>query len=239
MEVKKTNQTLKVFKIIGLVVFYTIILTLLLFAISTLAQKSEDQVPNLFGLGYLTVESNSMEGTEEDSLFVGDLIFVKVLSKKEKEDLDLQDLVDKGAIVTFFDRDPDVRKRVTHRAIGLTEDGLLITKGDNPNTNPTEDAVKRGGTEIIAIYKGRIAGLGKVINFMQSPVGFGVVVVLPMALLLIFQGITLTKNIFKLREDKLKQQLEVEKEALEEEKEREREQLKKELLEELEKERMK
>ncbi len=237
MEVKKTNKTLNVFKIIGLVIFYTIILSLLLFSISTLAKKSEDQVPNLFGLGFLTVESDSMEGTEKDSLFVGDLIFVKVLSKKDQENLDLQDLADKGAIVTFFDRDPDVRKLVTHRAIRVNEEGLLVTQGDRPDTD--EDSVKRGGTEIVALYMGRIGGFGKVIAFMQKPVGFGVVVVLPMALLLVYQGIILTRNVFKLREDKLKQQLEVEKEALELEKEKEREQLKKELLEELEKERMK
>lgn len=236
MEIK-TKKTFKIFRIIGLVIFYTIIVALLLFSISTLTKKSEDQVPNLFGLGFLTVETDSMEGTEKDSLFVGDLIFVKVLSKKDKETLDLSELAEKGMIVTFFDRDPDVRKLVTHRAKRVTEDGLLVTQGDASYTE--EDSVRRGSSEIVAIYKGRISGVGKAIAFMQTPVGFGVVVVLPMALLLIYQGISLTKNVFKLRENKLKQQIEIEKEALELEKEKEREQLKKELLEELEKERMK
>ena len=42
---------------------------------------------------------------------------------------------------------------------------------------------------------------------MLTPLGFGLIVVLPFVLLLIYNGIMIAKNVFKAREDKLREEL--------------------------------
>lgn len=202
----KDNKILKVSKIVGLTIFYIIIAFLFLFSVSTLARKSNDQVPNLFGLGYLAVESDSMVGDNKDSFDKGDLIFVRVLSKKDKDNLDITTLYNAGdpnksKIVTFYDRQIDALN--THRVVGV-EGNRLITQGDNVDE---VDSVRITANDIVGIYNGKIPNVGSAISFMLTPVGFGIIVVLPFVLLLLYHGIMIAKNVFIVREDKLREEL--------------------------------
>lgn len=198
--------TLKILKVTALVIFYGIIGLLFIFSLSTLARKSEDQVPNLLGRGFLAVESSSMTGDNNDSFNEGDLILVRVLSSKEKENLDPNTLYDSenpsnGTVITFYDR--QIKAFNTHRVVGV-DNGYLITQGDN---NLTPDSQKILPSSIIAVYSGKIPKVGNLVSFMLTPVGFGVVVVMPFILVLLYQGIIITRNIFKVREEKLKEEL--------------------------------
>lgn len=202
----KDNKILKVSKIVGLTIFYIIIAFLFLFSVSTLARKSNDQVPNLFGLGYLAVESDSMVGDNKDSFDKGDLIFVRVLSKKDKDNLDITTLYNAGdpnksKIVTFYDRQIDALN--THRVVGV-EGNRLITQGDNVDE---VDSIRITANDIVGIYNGKIPNVGSAISFMLTPVGFGIIVVLPFVLLLLYHGIMIAKNVFIVREDKLREEL--------------------------------
>lgn len=202
----KDNKILKVSKIVGLTIFYIIIAFLFLFSVSTLARKSNDQVPNLFGLGYLAVESDSMVGDNKDSFDKGDLIFVRVLSKKDKDNLDITTLYNAGdpnksKIVTFYDRQIDALN--THRVVGV-EANRLITQGDNVDE---VDSIRITANDIVGIYNGKIPNVGSAISFMLTPVGFGIIVVLPFVLLLLYHGIMIAKNVFIVREDKLREEL--------------------------------
>ena len=69
---------IKILKIAGNVVFYAIICLLLLFSIMNIrGSKNAESYPNIFGRGMLSVLTPSMDGDQEDSFKVGDLIIVK------------------------------------------------------------------------------------------------------------------------------------------------------------------
>lgn len=136
--VEKKKKTGKQKTILGLkiafnIVFYALILLVLIFSISNIRAKNKsDQIPNIFGKGYLTVSSDSMTGSEKDSFKKGDLIIVDIASEKEKNKLEV------GDIITFYDPDlteKGVSKQLnTHRIVYIaqTTDGsrYYYTVGD-------------------------------------------------------------------------------------------------------------
>lgn len=205
----KNIIVLKILKNVGITLFYIIIVFLFLFSISTLSRKSNDQVNNLFGIGFLAVETDSMAGDNNDSFNKGDLIFVKVLSDKDRDNLDINTLVNaeqptEGKIVTFYDRSIGTNGALnTHRVIGV-ENNRLITQGDNVDA---ADSVRVNQDAIIAVYMGKLPKAGSLVSFMLTPLGFGLLVVLPFLLLLVYHGIMLTKHIFIIRENKLRAEL--------------------------------
>lgn len=223
------SRVFKVFKMVFLSVFYLIIAFLLLFSIATLSRKKVDQIPNIFGKGFLAVNENatSMIGDNKDSFNPGDLIFVNVLTKKQQEKLDLEQLYKNNAVITFYDRSKNIFN--THRVVDyLVFQGkpVIVTQGDNESE---VDPYYFEATDVIAIYSGKIKNFGGVIDFMQKPVGFGVVVLLPMILLLGWQGFKLIKNVYVVKEANLK-------ESLTKQSDLDREKLKAELLKELKEE---
>ena len=58
----------KISKIVLNVIFYTLIVVLLLFSIANINKKDQFSVPNLFGKGFSTVVSPSMEGSQKEPL---------------------------------------------------------------------------------------------------------------------------------------------------------------------------
>ncbi len=222
---QQTNKTLKVVKIALTSVFYVIIALLLIFSIATLTRKTEKDIPNIFGLGFLAVheEADSMVGPNKDSFNPGDLVFVKVLNKKQQDKLDLAAMKEQGVVISFYDF--NIKTINTHRIVeydALTD--TIRTKGDNKEI----DNFFLDREEIRGIYSGKLKGVGKAVAFMQTPLGFAIVVIVPMLLLLGWQGYKLIKNIYAVKEETLK-------ESLKQAREEERERIKRELLEEMNK----
>lgn len=133
------------------------------------------------GFGYLTVVSDSMDGDKEDSFNKGDIIYVDILSQKEKISLK------EGDIVTFLDTIEGKLQYNSHRIVSILEDAdgtlLYATQGDN---ELNEDAFKKIQDDIVGKYVGQSKGIGKVILWMQSPTGFLFSVILPSALILMY-----------------------------------------------------
>lgn len=209
-EVKKSN----ILKIIGNVLFYGVILLLLIFSIITINTKEVEDIPNLFGNGFIAVKSDSMEGTfSKDSV-----IFVKVLKHSQKESIDVND------VITFYDQ--SINALNTHRVINKITQGSEVfyqTQGDN-TPYPDEQLIHQ--SNVLAVYKRNIPKLGALLGFMQTQLGFGLLVILPMFLLLAYQAYVLFKDIYQIKKEKLLAQYELDKEA---EKARMREELLKEL----------
>lgn len=82
-----------VLKIAGNVLFYTLIVLLLLFSISNLSIKSNKDIANIMGRGFLPVISDSMEGNNPDSFNKGSLVLVKLLSESDKDELQVGDVI--------------------------------------------------------------------------------------------------------------------------------------------------
>ncbi|VEU83327.1 signal peptidase I [Acholeplasma hippikon] len=224
-QVKKQPTGVKVAKIIFNVLFYLIIATLLLYSVIVIASRgNENNIPNIFGNGFLAVKSESMEGTNPDSFSKNDLIFVKILKESEKE-------FQVGQVVTF--KDPAKRGELnTHRIVEIIGN-YYRTQGDNTNE---PDFYLLEAEDIVAVYTGKAKGLGGFVLFIQSQTGFALLVLLPIFLVLVYQGYKVLSAVFAIKKEKLIQQHAEEKAKAQAELEAEKERMRQELLEELKKE---
>lgn len=223
------NKLKRVSKIVMNVSFYMIIIALILFALANMKIKKENNIANIFGVGFLSVQSNSMFGESDDSFEKGDMIFVKLLDETERQNLEV------GDIITYYDM--SIRAFNTHRIVEINlEEDFVVTQADyNPtsqseNTSP-DQPIKLD--QAIAIYDGHVANLGTTLDYVQSPSGFAVVVILPVVIILFYEGFNLFRNIMALNKEKLeskyKDDLNKTHELLEIEKQKMREALLKEL----------
>lgn len=208
------------------VVFYLLILLVLLFSITNIRAKNKnDQIPNIFGKGYLNVLSDSMTGDNEDSFNTGDMIIVKIANKKNISKLEV------GNIVTFYDYRLASNKGAgsaldTHRIVYIDKTNndsyVYYTVGDKIAKQLNFDASKLnadnyltilnslgsnnyqafGSTEIRGIYSGKWPGFGKTIQAINNH--FIAIIIVPVAILLVFEIGVLVLNIMRAREEKLK-----------------------------------
>ncbi len=169
--------------LIWILVILSIIVTLLVFA----AQGSDDGIPDLFGTSLITVETGSMRPVYNE----GDLVFMKKISDEDKYNLK------KGDIITFrtsVDINGDgVNGDINTHRIHEPVEGTLtfITKGDyNPapdNVGDTPYTVHHADIIGVCTEDGKIAGLGAVINFLRSSLGFFLCIVLPLILFFLYE----------------------------------------------------
>ncbi len=248
------NKLKKGFKITGTVVFYAFIAILLLFSVANIRQtdKAKDY-PNIFGRGFLQVESDSMTGKNDDSFVIGDLIVVKKATTKRINKLEV------GDIITFYDykAQDDVNRKSflnSHRIVEVrtTNSGkVFITQGDkavesglvyNPNDQLYNVTIERyfdvvSDTQVKGIYVSKVEGFGNVVNHISN--NFFWYVVLPILLFLVFEVFVVVKNVLDLRDEKNKANNKVNEDALREsikaELEAEKEKMRQELLAEMNK----
>ena len=194
------QQVLKVVNIVLNVFFYAFIAVVLLFAISTITKKDHKSIPNLFGSGYLVVQTDSMEGAGKENFKVGELIIVSLLDEDEKDDLEVND------IISFYD--VNIKAINTHRIIGVVKDdsGKVIayeTKGDNA---PSADLVNASIENVIAKYNGTHSMFwGEVVGFItdaENPIGFILCIVLPSVLFLVYTVVMFIKSLMAINMQK-------------------------------------
>lgn len=224
MEKSKQKLALRILKISVNTVFYIVIALLLVFSLANIQVKKENDIANVFGRGFLSVQSESMSGDLDDSFDMGDMVFVKMLNDSDREDLVV------GDIVTYFDL--TIRAFNTHRIIEIYEnDGeiYLITQGDN---TPGQDQPIRAA-EAKAMYLSKWSGLGNTLDYLQSPTGFALFVILPVVFILIFEGIILIRNILALNKVKMEEKYALEKEKTIVDLEAEKDKIRAQIMEEL------
>ena len=266
----KVNKTLKIIKIVIDVLLYAIVVTMLVFSISIISGNNNDSaIPNLFGRGYLAVLSESMEGEGEwdalpGSFDKGDLIFVRLKTDENVSKLKV------GDVITFFDPVAPGNKLNTHRIIAIDDAFQLVTRGDKATSLLTEaqiaaensthvyqnsQTINAGAVRAIhyspsqEITPGVSKGLGNTLEFMKSPIGFAVVIILPVLAILIYEGIKLARVIIdnnrKKQQEKTAvemafamEQLELEKQKMKDDiellKEQEKEKIRQEVIKEME-----
>ena len=241
IEKKDNKKTVKkVLTIVFNVLFYTIVVLLLLFALATAIgnvqqrkrrEAAEAQgelvqdynIPTLFGVGLLSVASDSMDmetgndgsvPIKKDSFLIGDLLIVKTATKKRLDKIEAE-----KSIVTYYDSFE--QKLITHRVVDVFDnaDGTrtFAVQGDRIEVvNPAVD-YKPGDeytyqvdflneSEIIAIYSGKMKGAGSFLEFLQTKLGLGLCVLLPCFLFLVFEVIVLIRNIFAVNKEKMKEE---------------------------------
>ena len=180
----KAANVKKVLSIVGNVllwifVAFSVFVTILVFS----AQNNKEGIPSIMGNSLVTIQSDSMNPT----LKKGDLILDKVLTPEDMASLR------KGDIITYLvdlngDGTPELN---THRIMDVYAEGgytYYVTKGDNKETNPINDKDPVRYHDVVAKYSGtRIPVVGGIISFLQSSIGFLVVIVIPLVLFFLYE----------------------------------------------------
>lgn len=226
-------------RIANIVVNVLLILAIVLAAICTYTSyvsTSGNGVPSIFGIRILSIQTESMYPT----LKPGDLIFD--VPVKDASELKI------GDIITYWTVIDGERVLNTHKIIQIYDGGgyrIFETQGDN---NTVADPLTVHESEIVGKYEGaKISGLGKVFDFLQTSMGFLIVVVIPVAIFFVYHLIQFfrvlfeynnikNKLLYEMERGKTEDLVEDEKNRQEELRRKERERLEQELREKLRKE---
>ena len=157
------------------IILWAVILLAALFAFTTLATRDSAKVASLAGYTPMVVKSDSMAPTFK----AGDLIVIRKCDPAKLEE---------GDIITFHTIIMNEYALNTHRIVKIDEQNgyrSYTTMGDNNNGIADTHIISDG--DIVGQYVGKVSGLGRVMDFMSSSVGFLLLIVLPMLLFFIYQ----------------------------------------------------
>lgn len=164
-------------------------------------------------INWFAIQTDSMMGTNPDSLNPGDLMFTKKV--KSINDLNVGDVVAFKGTVIDSAGNPVENQIITHRIIAISGNEIY-TKGDNA---VGDDFVGKTMEDIIGRYTGKVKGLGKVTLWLggfkkvvtnqaryddpNQLGGYGyersgstasfLVIIIPLALLFIYNGYVVVK----------------------------------------------
>lgn len=164
----------KLFKVIK-VFLYIFVIILVLFTIIT----SKSQNNTIFGHSLYAVLSDSMKPEFQ----AGDII----ISKK----VDVNTL-EVGDIITYYSNDPS-QTVVTHKIVRFEEKNnktYIVTKGIN---SQNEDSYLVNPANVLGLYKFSLPKAGFVFQFIRKPLGFILVIIIPLLILLVLSGIRIIK----------------------------------------------
>ena len=166
----------KVLKVVVDVLAWIILIAAFLVTLMVFSSSRNGGIPSLFGVSPMSVQSDSMAPTFKQ----GDLIFVKKIN--DMYSLQTND------VITFYTIIEGMRVLNTHRIVEISDNNgtrSYITRGDN---NPLDDEIPVYPSDIVGRWTNvKIAGGGKVLDFLRSKTGFFVCVVIPMALFFLFE----------------------------------------------------
>ena len=178
----------KIAEVVGNVVIwgfvgFSALITILVFS----SQGSSDGIPSLLGKSLLTIQTASMEQTYN----VGDMVFMSKLSDEEKMQLQPGDIITYRAPIDI-NGDGMIGDINTHRILTIDHaTGVIVTKGDNnilpDNQGDSPYTIHRNDVIGICTEQGRLVGLGNVIEFLRSSVGFFICIILPLILFFLYE----------------------------------------------------
>ena len=166
----------KVLRVTANVLAWIVLIIAFLVTIIVFSSGRNNGVANIFGFIPMTVESDSMKPTFSKN----DLIICK-----EVDDINS---LKQGDVITFWTVIDGRRVKNTHRIVEIEDNNgskSFITRGDNNQVNDTTPAY--AGDLIGKWTETRIAGFGKIMNFMRTKKGFFICIVIPMAIFFLFE----------------------------------------------------
>lgn len=176
-------------RVANTIINIVLVIAIILAAICTYTSyvsTSGNGVPSIFGLRIMSIQTESMYPTMKP----GDLIFDTAV--KDTHELQI------GDIITYWTVIDGERVLNTHRITEIYDGGgylIFQTKGDN---NTIEDSLTVHESEIVGQYNGmKIAGLGKLFDYLQTSTGFLIVVVIPVAIFFLYHLIQFFRVLFE------------------------------------------
>lgn len=175
-------------KVIGNMIFGIMFLVIILLLFSLAYVKASGGLPQIAGYQMYIVVSGSMNPAFD----TGSMVFVKPVNPDE---------IKEREIITYRGLG-DGRQLVSHRVVSIsdTEDGITFTtKGDandvpDPNPVPTRNLV---GKVVLAVPY-----LGYFMDFSKTKRGTLILVVIPAAILLVYELGNLYKNMTAIKREK-------------------------------------
>lgn len=180
---KKSPKT-----VLNTIINVVLVIAIVIAAVATyvsFVSSSGQGAPNIFGLRLLSIQTNSMA----DTLMPGDLVIS--VGVKDKSTLRPRD------IITYWTVINGERVLNTHRIINIYDGGdylIFETQGDN---NTSVDPLTVHQNEIIGKYKFRLPGVGKVFDYLQTPTGFLLIVVVPVFIFFIYHLVQFFRVLFE------------------------------------------
>ncbi len=188
----KAKKVLEWIVDIFIIIIFIIAVVVMIASIS----KAATGVSSIFGIVINTVQSDSMAGDKADNFNKGDIVFGKAFKEG--------DVFEVGQIISFKQIVNGYEIINTHRIIdkGVDPSGktYYTTKGDNElGTDPgyvTED-------RIVALYTGKLPGVGKFIDWLREPAGFIICIVLPITATIVYQVYKIVVILLKERDKRI------------------------------------
>ena len=181
-------------KTINIVVNVLLVVAIILAAVCTyvsFVSTSGNGVPSILGVRPFTVQTDSMYPI----LKPGDLI-IDVAVKDPRE-------LRVGDIITYWTIIEGNRVLNTHKIAGIYDGGnYLIFETMGEKINQT-DILTVHESEIVGLYKFRIPGVGKVLDYLQTSTGFMIVIVLPVLLFFVFHLVQFFRVLFEYQNVKM------------------------------------
>lgn len=178
------------------------VLIIIVFIVSTIvviasitANRTGGQ-PSVMGYVFSSVQTDSMQGT----INKGDFVVGKLMDDSTE--------IKVGDIVSFEDFYEGRMITITHRVIEVRTESnppTYITQGDNEQY---ADDILRHHDSIRSVYKFRIPFLGKFIDFLKTPFGFIICLVIPLLSFICWQAYKLIILFFKSKQAELEEQAE-------------------------------
>lgn len=185
------NKVLNI--IIDVIVILILAISVLIVTLSLTSKSSG--VPNIFGIAPLSVQSDSMKDTFQRN----DLLLSEITN-------DPSYVYEVGDIVTFPIDINGEQVLNTHRIVEVIEDNDITyykTQGDNRETNPQPDDDLQTSATIVAKYTGsKIGGIGAVLSFLRTQLGFFLCVLLPMIIFFVYEAIRVVMNLIAYNKEK-------------------------------------
>lgn len=200
METMKAIILKKSFHIATTAIFYTVIFLLLLFTVANINVNQNSDIANVFGSGFHSIESDVIPGDQNQMLSTKDIALVKMVDEVLIDQLEI------GDIITYYSQAE--HQLVTHRIveINLVDETLYFTTQAEDAITPDEPIE---ASSVIAVYQSSITGLGTFLDYLQSPVGFAILIIFPVLVLMVIESVQLYEGLVHYR--KLKSEARVKK----------------------------
>lgn len=185
MEIEKPVS--KARRIMNGIINWLLVIAIVVAAICTylsFVNTSGNGVPNILGVRFFSVQTKSMYPT----LLPGDLIVGRGANTRE---------LAVGDIITYWTVIDGERVLNTHRINQIFDGGehlIFETRGDN---NPTADPMVVHEAEVVGKYAGRLPGVGKVFDYLQTSTGFLVVIVIPVFIFFLYYLVQFFRVLFE------------------------------------------
>lgn len=143
--------------------------------------------PSILGVQLLSIQTDSMY----PFMNAGDMAIDFDIQSRDKSFLRPKD------IITYWTVIEGKRVLNTHRIENIYDGGgylIFETKGD-ANTNV--DPLTVHESEVVGVYKFHIPGIGKVFDYLQEPVGFFLIVLIPVILFFLYHLVQFFRALFE------------------------------------------